>query len=224
MDLCNGEEGGGGFMPKRGLRLTMAQERELNQRYQAAKAQKDLDMCLRIQGLRLVHRGLREVDAADTIGVGRRTLQDWIHRYRDRGISGLVKGPYPGGKSKLSEEQKADLASIIAAGPEAAGFESGVWIAPMVVKLVKDRYGVAYSSSQISRILHDLRFSVQYPTKRLSKGDEKAQKRWVIRELPKIKKKRNRTKAWCCIKMNRAFSSLEHSIGVGLWWAWDFTC
>ena len=182
-------------MPKNGLRLTSTQQRELNELYQVAKAQKDPDMCLRIQGLRLVHRGHREADAADIIGVGRRTLQDWIRRYRDRGISGLVKGPYPGGKSKLTEEQKADLAGIIAAGPDKAGFDTGVWIAPMVVKLVKDRYGVVYSSSQISRILHHLRFSVQYPTKRPSKGDENAEQTWVTGELLNIKKKRNGNKA-----------------------------
>jgi transposase len=185
----------GGFMPKIGLRLTPTQEWELNEQYRVAKARKDLDMCLRIQGLRLVHRGLRETDAADTIGVGRRTLQDWIHRYRDRGISGLIKGPYPGGKPRLSQKQKSDLARIIEAGPEASGFDTGVWIAPMVVKLVKDRYGVCYSSSQISRILHDLRFSVQYPTKKLSKADEKAQEAWLTNELPNIKKKPNRKKA-----------------------------
>ena len=179
-------------MARKGLRLTMAQERELSEEYQLAKAHKDLDMCLRIQGLRLVHRGFRETDAADTIGVGRRTLQDWIHRYRARGISGLVKGPYPGGKPRLSEEQRAGLAAIIAAGPEAAGFDTGVWIAPMVLELVKQRYGVSYSSSQIARILHDLRFSMQYPTKRLSKADEEAQQEWRTQELPRIKKKRKR--------------------------------
>jgi transposase len=162
-------------MPRIGLRLTRTQEQELNEQYQVAKTRKDLDMCLRIQGLRLVHRGFRETDVADTIGVGRRTLQDWIRRYRDRGIFGLIKGPYPGGKPRLSQEQKSDLARIIEEGPEAAGFDTGLWIAPMVVKLVKDRYGVSYSSSQISRILHNLRFSVQYPTKKLSKADEKAE-------------------------------------------------
>jgi transposase len=171
------------------------QVRELNEAYRLAKAHKDLDMCLRIQGLRLVHKGFRETEAADTIGVGRRTLQDWIHRYRNRGVSGLVKGPYRGGSCRLTEDQKSDLARIIAAGPEKSGFDSGVWVAPMVVKLVKDRYGVSYSSSQISRILHDLRFSVQYPTKRLSKADEEAQKTWLTEELPTIKKKRLRKKA-----------------------------
>jgi transposase len=181
-------------MSRQGLRLTATQERKLDEEYRLAKANKNLDLCLRIQGLRLVHRGFREADAADTIGVGRRTLQDWIHRYRNRGFAGLIKGPYPGGKSKLTEEQKSDLARIIAAGPEEWGFDTGVWIAPMVIKIVKDRYGVTYSSSRISRILHNLKFSVQYPTKKLSKEDEKAQEQWLSQKLPHIKKKPKRRK------------------------------
>ena len=175
-------------MPPQGLRLATSQRLELEEEFQIARAQQDLDKYVRIQGLLLVNRGFREMDAADIIGVGRRTLQDWIRRYRDNGISGLVKGPYPGGKSKLSQEQKADLAAIIAAGPEAAGFDTGVWIAPIVVELVKQRYGVSYSSSQIARILHDLRFSVQYPTKRLSGRLGTIKERLLIQELSKIKK------------------------------------
>jgi transposase len=179
-------------MPRQGLRLTKAQEIELKDELQVAKAQQDLDKYVRVQGLLLVHRGFRETDAADIIGVGRRTLQDWICRYRGNGIAGLDKGPYPGGKAKLSDEQKAELAEIIAAGPEAAGYDTGVWIAPIIVELVRKRYGVSYSSSQIARILHDLRFSVQYPTKKFPKADEEAQERWLTQELPEIKKKRRR--------------------------------
>ena len=182
-------------MARKGLRLTNAQELELKEEFQIARAQQDLDRYVRVQGLLLVHRGFRETDAADIIGVGRRTLQDWIHRYRNSGISGLVKGPYPGRKPKLSDEEKSDLAEIIAAGPEAAGFDTGVWIAPIVVELVKRRYGVSYSSSQTARILHDLRFSMQYPTKRLSKGNEEAQEKWLIQELSEIKKKRTENRA-----------------------------
>ena len=119
-------------MPRVGLRLSRSQEAELKERYGDAKARKDLDMCLRIQGLLLVNRGNTESMAADMIGVGRRTLQDWIRRYRQRGVSGLVKGPYLGGRSRLTEDQKAELSGIIGAGPEKAGFDTGVWIAPMV--------------------------------------------------------------------------------------------
>lgn len=176
-------------MPRRGLRLNVAEEAELKREYQGAKFRKDLDRCLRIQGLLLVHRGSTERVAAEMIGVGRRTLQDWIHRYRQRGISGLDKGPYPGGRSRLTEEQKAELSGIIAAGPEKAGLDSGVWIAPMVVKLVRDLYGVSYSASQIGRILRELRFSLQYPTRKPSKADQKAEEQWRAEKLPAIKKR-----------------------------------
>jgi transposase len=168
--------------------LTNAQELELKDELQIARAQQDPDKYMRIQGLLLVHRGFQETDAADIIGVGRRTLQDWIHRYRCNGIAGLDKGPYLGGKSKLSDEQKSELAEIIAAGPEAAGYDTGVWIAPIIVELVKKRYGVSYSSSRIARTLHDLRFSLQYPTKKFPKADEEAQERWLTQKLPDIKK------------------------------------
>jgi transposase len=160
----------------------------LKKGYEVAKTRKDLDMCLRIRGLLLVHRGNTEVMAAEMIGVGRRTLQDWIRRYRDLGFLGLVKGPYPGGRSRLTEEQQPELSGIIAAGPEKAGLDTGVLIAPMVVELVKDLYGVSYSVSQIGRILHRLRFSLQYPNRKPFKGDEKAEERWRAQDLPAIKK------------------------------------
>jgi putative transposase len=161
-------------MPRQGLRLGIAQERDIKEEYQRARAQKDLDMCLSIQGLLLVHRGNPETVAADTIGVGRRTLQDWIQRYRKRGVPGLVKGSNPCGKSRLTERQRAELSRIIAAGPGEANLDTCVWMAPIVVELVKDLYGVSYSCSHVRRILHNLGFSLQYPTRRVSKTDEKA--------------------------------------------------
>lgn len=179
-------------MPRTGLRLTSAQEQELRQEFQISRGRKDLDRCLRIQGLLLVHQGHRETDAAAMIGVGRRTLQDWIRRYRDRGLSGLEKGPYPGGKSALTEEQKAELSRIIEAGPQEAGLETGVWSAPIVVNLVQDLYGVSYSPSHMGRILRSLRMSVQYPTRKYPRADEESQEQWREETLPGIKKKPKR--------------------------------
>jgi transposase len=175
-------------MPRPGLRLTSAQEHELREELQISRGQKDLDKCLRIQGLLLIHQGHREADAAAMIGVGRRTLQEWIRRYRDRGISALSKGPYPGGTSRLTQEQKAELSEIIEAGPQKAGLDTGVWSAPILVEMVSNLYGVSYSSSHMGRILHSLRMSVQYPTKKYPKGDERAQEEWRKETLPGIKK------------------------------------
>lgn len=179
-------------MPRAGLRLSDHERRDLAAEYQNARSHDDLDRCLRIQGLLLVSRGNRETDVAEVIGVGRRTLQDWIHRYRIMGILGLTKGPFLGSKSRLTDEQKAELSRIIAAGPQEAGLDTGVWTTTIIVKLVKDVFGVSYHPDHMGKILHGLRFSVQYPEKSLSKADEKAQQRWRLEELPAIKKKPNR--------------------------------
>jgi len=179
-------------MPKPGLRLSEPERKDLAARYQDARFHEELDMCLRIQALLLVSQGNRETDVAQVIGVGRRTLQDWIHRYRARKILGLAKGPFKGTKSRLADEQKAELSRIIAAGPLEAGLDTGVWTTPIIVKLVRDLFGVSYHPDHMGKILHGLRFSVQYPGKKLSKADEKAQQTWRLEELPAIKKKPKR--------------------------------
>lgn len=182
-------------MPRPGLRLSEEERRELAAEYRTARYHKDLDQCLRIQALLLVSQGNRERDVAGIIGVGRRTLQDWIHRYRVRGIGGLEKGPFRGAKCRLTHEQKAELSRIIAAGPQEAGLDTGLWTTPIIVKLVRDLYGVSYHPDHMGKILHELRFSVQYPGRSLSKADEKAQRTWRLEELPAIKKKRKRNEA-----------------------------
>jgi transposase len=131
-------------MARPGLRLKEQQCKDLMEEFQLARGNKDLDMCLRIQALLLVSQGNREIDAAHMIGVGRRTVQDWIRRYRLGGISALAKGPFQGGKTKLTDEQKTELSRIIEAGPQEAGLDTGVWTTPIIVKLVKDLFGASY--------------------------------------------------------------------------------
>ena len=182
-------------MPRPGLRLLEPERKNLAAHYRSSRFHKDLDMCMRIQALLLVSQGHRERDVAQVIGVGRRTLQDWIHRYRVKGIPGLAKGPFKGARSRLTDEQKAELSRIIAAGPQEAGLDTGVWTTPIIVKLVRDLFGVSYHPDHMGKILHGLRFSVQYPGKNLSKADEKAQQTWRLEELPAIKKKPKRNEA-----------------------------
>ncbi len=107
-------------MPRPGLRLAEAQREQLIIEFQRARDSKDLDMVSRIQGLLLVSEGMGERRAAQIVGVGRRTLQDWILKFRQRGLKGLVKGPYPGRRPKLTPDQFRELAQLIERGPENA--------------------------------------------------------------------------------------------------------
>jgi len=91
-------------MPRPGLRLGEAEIGQLRTEFQRVRARKDLDMVSRIQGLVLVSEGMGERRVAQIVGVGRRTLQDWIFKFRKGGLKGLIKGPYPVRKANLSFE------------------------------------------------------------------------------------------------------------------------
>ncbi len=164
-------------MPRPLLRLFEPELKNLAAHYQSSRFHKDLDMCLLIQGLLLVCQRHRERDFSQLIPVARRTLQYCIHRYRVKVIPSLAKAPFKGAKSPLTDEQKNELSLIIAACPQQACLHTRVCTTPIIVKLVKDLFRVSYHPYHIRKILHSLRFSVQYPGKNLSKSDENAQQR-----------------------------------------------
>jgi len=113
-------------MPRPGLRLSEQEQRDLSAQYRDARFQGDLDRCLTIQALVLISLGNRTMDVAQVIRVGRRTLQECIHRYRRKGIPALTKRPCKGEKPRLTDAQKDELSRIIAAGPREAGLDTGV--------------------------------------------------------------------------------------------------
>jgi putative transposase len=176
-------------MARRGFSVDVQRYEELRSELERAKSANDYSMVVRVRALLLVNGGSSEWEAAAILDVGRSSVQRWIGRYRRGGVGGLRKGPFPGSRSSLPPEQKEELASLIEGGPENAGLDTGVWTAPIIADLVKRRFGVSYSASQIRRILHGLGFSLQFPRRKLSGADRRLQANWLRNELPKIKKK-----------------------------------
>ena len=173
----------------RGLLLTRYEREMLNQERGFARKNRIQDLDLKVTCILLVADGIPQRDAAEMLGVALRTLESWIEKYRSSGLHSLIKGPYPGRASQLTNQQKEDLARVVTEGPDKAGLDTGVWTARILTALIKNSYGVSYSVSQVQRILHGLRMSVQLPNRRPSKADLEKQKQWIEKELPAIKKK-----------------------------------
>ena len=67
----------------------------------------------------LVLEGKDHKTGAETCGMDRQTLRDWVHRYNALGLSGLCDQPRRNGpRPRLSTEQQATVAAWIEAGPE----------------------------------------------------------------------------------------------------------
>jgi len=157
---------------------------------QEANSAKDLATWRRAKAVLSYLDGEKVIALSGTLGVTRGSINRWLQWYQALGAEGLRDGERPGPTPRLSEAQKKELAAIIEAGPQAAGFTSGMWTGPMIGDLIRRRYGVRYHNHHIPRLLHWMGFSVQRPRKRLARADAEAQAIWLRERLPAIKKKR----------------------------------
>lgn len=159
--------------------------------------------------------GRRVIELAAEAGVTRGSVNRWLQWYEAMGVEGLVTGQAPGPAPKLSEAQQDELGAWIEAGPQAAGYTSGVWTGPMIGDLIERLFSVRYHNHHVPRMLNQLGFSIQRPRKRLARADVEAQATWLRETFPAIKKKPRPAAASSCSETRRASGSTAPSIEPG---------
>jgi transposase len=143
----------------------------------------------RIHAVALNMEGRTAPEIANILKVHRSKISIWLRNWQQHGMEGVLEGHRSGRPPALSEDQKRELADILDSGPVAYGFTTGVWTSPMVGRVVEEEFSVAYHPAHVSRILHEIGFSVQRPKKILAQADKNLQSRWIRYEYPIIKKK-----------------------------------
>jgi len=88
-------------------------------RQQAGRV-KDGRVSRRLLAIALVLEGASRTRAAESCGMDRQTLRDWVHRYNDEGIEGLCNRGGGGAKPLLSDDQMSQLANWVEDGPDPA--------------------------------------------------------------------------------------------------------
>ena len=84
----------------------------------AAGRMKDARAVRRMLAIALVLEGVDRTTAAQTCGMDRQTLRDWVHRYNAEGLAGLVNRTVPHHPRRLAPDQLAELADWVEAGPD----------------------------------------------------------------------------------------------------------
>ena len=99
---------------------------------------------LRRRALVLIERqGLSQVQAAQLVGVHRRTVNTWLKRYRERGEEGLLDGRRVSsrrGKGAFSADEASRVrAWIIERTPDRLGLPFALWTGRAVRELIERR-------------------------------------------------------------------------------------
>lgn len=139
---------------------------------------------IKIAALLLVLEGQRRGRIAASLGVGRTSLERWVHEVNQMGAVSLVPKDHPGRTPVLGPDLQARLKRDLEEGPHKFGLPRAAWDGPMLVVHLKERFGVKLKVRQAQNWMHRLDYSLKrasYVYVQARKKDARA----FVRELKK---------------------------------------
>ncbi len=156
------------------VELTRTELSAADLRREAARA-KDAKASRRMLALAFVLDGRSRTEAAESCGMDRQTLRDWVHRYNAEGLAGLVDRSLPGRTPMLSTQQTRELAAIVEAGPDPERDGIIRWRRIDLCEVVERRFKVRVAERTMGSILRRLGFARLSARPRHPRSDPDAQ-------------------------------------------------
>src|SRR5271154_2253588 len=124
-----------------------------------ARQAKAVSQSRRLLSLAAVRDGMDRAAAAKIGGMDRQTLRDWVHRFNVSGPEGLIDNRTEGPKPRLLEEQLAQFAKIVEAGPDREKDGIVRWRRIGLKRVIAERFGVNFHPRYVGKLLQKLGFS-----------------------------------------------------------------
>ena len=140
-----------------------------------ARTEGDARVSRRLLALAMALDGANREAAAQQAGMDRQTLRDWVLRYNAEGVEGLRDRARTGRPALLALEQEAELARLIAAGPDLERDGVVEYRVRHIRELALRHFGADYSRTGMQDRLHRMALSYLKPRPIHPKADEDAQ-------------------------------------------------
>jgi transposase len=133
--------------------------------------------------------GYSTEEVAEFLGVDPRSVRRWVAAYRQGGGHGLLSRPAPGRPPKLTVTQEKIVRRWLADSPTEHGFDTELWTAPRLGRLIREEFGVGLNPRYLSAWLRDRGFTPQKPRRVPRERDPRVIAAWLESEWPRIKKR-----------------------------------
>jgi len=151
-----------------GLILTQDQVNELRRAHRACKDKRAAD---RIKAIYSLGTGSSIEDVVKILMLDEETLRNDVKRYQQGGIEELAKNHYKGSYAKLSAEEQIALAPHLE--------ENTYLTVDSIIAYVKQIYGILYSVSGMTDLLHRLNFTYKKSKLVPAKADAAQQEKFL---------------------------------------------
>ena len=139
----------------------------------------------RLHGVLLVAQGMSCPEVSALLGDSPRTVEYWVQRFEDRGLTGLIEGERSGRPRRLNDKQLEEIGSILRQPPEAVGISTGLWDGKGLAAFIKERYGITLGVRQCQYIFKSLGFRRRKPRPLIARADPELQE--TYKKTPKTR-------------------------------------
>ena len=152
---------------------------------------------IRLNAVKVILRGKRQVEVADVCGVTRQAVSRWLRAYREAGEKGLItrQRGRPKGSSLPACQAVNIAATVLKHSPEELNLPFYLWEREAVTRLIEQRYGVRFSVWTVGRYLRDWGFTPKKPLSQAFEKSPEGVRRWVEKEYHLIQKQARHEKA-----------------------------
>ncbi len=168
------------------IRFCRATVKRLTAAWQRAVERGDGRATKRVTALLLLADQHPVSAVAERVGMSESTIYAWLHAFLARQFASLVYRTSPGRPARLTKAQKQRLATLVEAGPEAAGYATGCWNSGVIQELIQREFGVLYHVHYVAELLKNLGFSYQKARFVSDHLDEARRAHWRTVEWPAI--------------------------------------
>ena len=160
------------------MEVQLRQKKDLERLRERVAKERDARQRDRYRIVWLALQGFTAVQIADKVGCARRTVQQWVYRYRDEGLDGIRERPRPGQPKKLPAASEEAFRRRVAAGPTAAD-GACTFRGRDLQRILAEEFGANYSLQGVYDLLHRLGFSCLKPRPRHRKTTPAAMAAWL---------------------------------------------
>lgn len=158
----------------------------------ARKLKPEAQFEIRRQAIRLHKQKHGPVEIGRRLEVDYGTVRKWIKAWKQGGMKALAvrkRGPKPGTTLQLQpEEQKMIRKRLVEKTPDQLKLPFALWTREAVGLLIEEITGKKLDLRQVGRYLKRWGFTPQRPVKRAYQRCDKAVKKWLEVDYPKIKR------------------------------------
>jgi len=126
-----------------------------------AKAETDTRVQRRILAIANALAGMSRQAAAESAGMDRQTLRDWVIRYNAHGVAGLTDLWQGGRPPRLTPDEQAELLAIVMAGPDPDRDGFSAFTRDDLVAICETKFGKSMHATTMGALLRKLGLSRQ---------------------------------------------------------------